>query len=190
MQALQILVIGGLTVNQLAAGGKVKHPVAHGLDQLVVVGGHQHVALDGLQPLVQGGDGLQVQVVGGLVQHEDVGPGEHHPGQHAPHLLAAGQHLYRLVDLVPGEKHPAQEAPEVLLLGVGGELAQPLDQVVVVLLEVGGVVLGEVGEGGGLAPLDGALVGLQLPGQNLEQDGVGVLVVRSEERRVGKECRL
>ena len=64
-----------------------------------------------------------LQVVGGLVQQEDVGPREHHPGQHTAHLLTAGEDLHRLVYLVPGEEHPAQEAPEVLLLGIGGELA-------------------------------------------------------------------
>ena len=110
-------------------------------------------------------------MVGGLVQQEDVGPREHHPGQHTAHLLTAGEDLHRLVYLVPGEEHPAQEAPEVLLLGIGGELAQPLDQVVVVVLEVGGVILGEVGESGGLSPLHSALVWLHFSGQDLEQGG-------------------
>lgn len=66
--ALQVLVVGHLAVDELAVGGEVEHPVGHGLHQLVVVGGEEHVALDGLQAVVQGGDGLQIQVVGGLVQ--------------------------------------------------------------------------------------------------------------------------
>ena len=49
--------------------------------------------------------------------------------------------------LVAGEEHPAQEATEILLLGIRGELAQPLYQIVVAVLEIFGVVLGEVGEG-------------------------------------------
>ena len=82
----------------------------------MVVGGEEHVALDGLQAVVQGGDGLQIQVVGGLVKQQHVGPGEHHPGEHAPHLLAAGEHLDGLVNLVAGEEHPAQETPQIGLV--------------------------------------------------------------------------
>ena len=66
--ALQILIIGHHTVDELSVSGEVKDAVTHGLDELMVVGGHQNVAFDHLQALVQGGDGLQVQVVGGLVQ--------------------------------------------------------------------------------------------------------------------------
>ena len=144
------------------------------------MGGDQHIALDGLQAIIQGGDGLQIQVVGGLVKQQHVGPGEHHPGEHAPHLLAAGEHLDGLVNLVAGEEHPAQETPQIGLVGVGRPLPQPLHQIVVAVLEELGVVLREVGEGGGLAPLDGALVGLQLAGEDLEQGGLGVLVVAHE----------
>ena len=90
--ALQVLVIRHHPVNELPFGSEVKDPVTHRLDQLVVMGGNQHIALDCLQTVVQCGDGLQIQVVGGLVQQEHVGPGQHHPGQHTPHLLAAGEH--------------------------------------------------------------------------------------------------
>ena len=37
--ALQIFVIGHLPVDELPVGGKVKDPIADGLDELVVVGG-------------------------------------------------------------------------------------------------------------------------------------------------------
>ena len=141
------------------------------------MGGDQHIALDGLQAIIQGGDGLQIQVVGGLIQQEHVGPGQHHSGQHTPHLLSAGEYLDRLIHLISREEHPAQESPEVLLLGIVGVLAQPLHQVVLTALEVGRVVLGEIGEGGGLSPLHCPLVGLHLAGQDLKQGGVGVLIV-------------
>ena len=174
---LQVVLVAHALVNELAIGGEVEDPVGHGLHQLVVVGGHQHVALDRLQAVVQSGDGLQVQVVGGLVQQQHVGPGQHHAGEHAPHLLTTGEHLHGLEDVVAGEEHPAQEAPEVALVLVLGELAHPVQNVQVTVVEEGGVVLGEVGEGGGLAPLHGALVGLPLAGENLKEGSVGVLVV-------------
>ena len=47
-------------------------------------------------------------------------------------------------------------------------------------LEEGGVVLGEVRVGGGIPPLHRTLVGLQLAGEDLEQGGMGVLVVAHE----------
>ena len=34
-----------------------------------------------------------VQVVGGFVQHQHIGAGEHHLAQHTPHSLAAGKHI-------------------------------------------------------------------------------------------------
>ena len=66
-----------------------------------------------------------------MVQQQHVGAGEHHPGEHAPHLLAAGEHLDGLVNLVAGEEHPAQKASQIGLVGVGRPLAEPLHQVVV-----------------------------------------------------------
>ena len=57
--ALQILVIGGLPVDELSIGSEVKDSVTYRLDELVVVGGYEHVAFHGLQSLVQGGDGLR-----------------------------------------------------------------------------------------------------------------------------------
>ena len=56
--AVQVLVVGHLAVDELAVGGKVKDAVANGLNELMVVGGHQYVALHRLQTLVQSGDGL------------------------------------------------------------------------------------------------------------------------------------
>ncbi|CAN4008241.1 hypothetical protein BFDFBN_BFDFBN_16790, partial [Dysosmobacter welbionis] len=62
-------------------------PVGDGLDKLMVVAGEEDHALEVDQAVVDGGDGLQVQVVGGLVQHQGIGTEQHHPGQHAPDLL-------------------------------------------------------------------------------------------------------
>ena len=51
--ALQVLVVGHLAVDELTVGGEVKHPVTHGLDELMVVGGHQHVHLTASRPLLR-----------------------------------------------------------------------------------------------------------------------------------------
>ncbi len=87
---LQILLKARYTVNH-ATRSNLDDPVGHGGDELVVVGGEQHHLGIGDQAVVQGGKRLQVQVVGRLVQDQGVGAGEHHPGQHAAHPLAARQ---------------------------------------------------------------------------------------------------
>jgi len=51
-----------------------------------------------------GGD---VEVVGRLVEHEEVGRVEEHHRQHQPRLLAAGEHPHALLHLVAGEAEAA-----------------------------------------------------------------------------------
>ena len=58
--------------------------------------GKQHHALEVHQAVVDGGDGFQIQMVGGLIQHQHVRAVEHHAGEHTPDLLAAGEDLHRL----------------------------------------------------------------------------------------------
>ena len=84
----------------------------------MVVRREEHAALKGNQPLVDRGDGLKVQMVGRLVEHEHIRAEEHHPGKHAAHLFAAGEDLDRFVDLVAGEQHLAEEAAQEGLTGV------------------------------------------------------------------------
>ena len=88
--------------------------------------GKQHHTLEVHQAIVDGGDGFQIQVVGGLIQHQHVRTVEHHTGEHTPNLLAAGEDLHRLEHIVAGEQHPTQEGPleglGVGLRDLGGEL--------------------------------------------------------------------
>ena len=119
-------------------------------------------------------------MVGGLIQKNAVGAGEHHAREHAAHLLAAGEHLDGFEHVVAGEEHPAQEAPQIDVVLFLGEGAHPVHQGLVVVLKVFGVVLGEVAAGGGDAPLDGPLVGLQLAHQQLEHHSLGQLVLAHE----------
>ena len=108
----------------------------------MVVGGQQHHAGEGFQALVHGLDGFHIQVVCGLVQQHHVGAGEHHFAQHTPDLLTAGENIHMLEHVLVGEKHPAQEATEVYIVLLGGVLPEPVHQLLLVAVEVGGVVLG------------------------------------------------
>ena len=68
----QIFVIGADPVHE-AIGFEADDPVGDGLDELVVMGAEEHIALEIHQAVVDGGDAFQVQVVGGLIQHEHIG---------------------------------------------------------------------------------------------------------------------
>ena len=73
----------------------------HRFEQGGVVADDHQAAAEGLQVVAQPGDGVRVQVVGGLVKQQGLRPGEQDPGQFHPPPLPAGQRLQRL------GKHPA-----------------------------------------------------------------------------------
>ena len=110
-----------------------------------------------------------------LVEHQHICPGNHQLGEHAAHLLASGKHLHLLHAVLTGKEHPPQKSPHIGHIFFRGILGQPLhDGIVIVKLR--GVVLGEIGLGGGKPPLVAAGIRLHLPGQNLEKHGLGPLI--------------
>ena len=119
-------------------------------------------------------------MVGGLIQQQGVGLGEHEAAEHAAHLFAAGEHLGGLVYVIAAEEHTAQEAAQVGFGGIEGELGQPLDQVALETFEEAGVILGEIALGDGHAPLEVALVGVHFAHQNAHQRGDAGLVITHE----------
>ena len=135
------------------AGHDLHDAVGRGLDDLVVTGGEEDHAREPDHAVVEGGDGLHVQVVGGLVQDQHVSAPEIIiSGQHAADLFASGQNADPLHAVVAGEEHTAQEAAhigDVLFVGI---LGQPFHDGVVVL-EFCPVVQREVSLGGRDSPL-------------------------------------
>ena len=110
------------------------------------MGGENDHAFKVYKAVVHRGNAFQIQVVCGSVQKQHVGVEQHHPGKHAPHFFAARQHLDRLVDIVSGEEHSAQEAPEEGFGFIGGGvLADPFQDGVIIVIEIGGVIHREVG---------------------------------------------
>ena len=73
----------------------------------MVVGGEEHHLGKAIEPIVERGDRLQVEMVGGLVENEGIGAGEHHLGEHAAHPLAAGENRRLLQRLLAGKEHLA-----------------------------------------------------------------------------------
>ena len=96
--------------------------------------------------------------------------------QHTAHLLRRRRAPWRAcITSSPENSIRAQKAAQIGLGVVGGILAQPVDQVAIKVFEIGGVVLGEVALADGHAPLEAALVGLDLAHQNPKQGGVRAL---------------
>ena len=74
-----------------------------------------------LQPL----EPLDVEVVGRLVEQEQVGIARQRTRQRRPRQLAAGERLERTVELVVGESEPAQRRERVLAPGIAAGVLEP-----------------------------------------------------------------
>ena len=85
-----------------------------------------------LEPLER----VQVQVVGRLVQQQELGVGDHQACQRCPGLLTARQGGRRLGPLVAGEPEAAQRRVDALVQGVSA-------QELVFVLEIG---IGSLGD--------------------------------------------
>ena len=81
-----------------------------------------------LQERLQPQDRLQVEVVGGLVHQQHVGPAQQHPGHGHPHLPAAGERAHVARDALVVEPQSVED-----LLRLGLERVPAL--VVVLLLD-------------------------------------------------------
>ena len=81
----------------------LNHPLGHLVDEIPVVGDGQHRALKGMDILLQPLHTVQIQMVGGLVQQQNVRLFQQQPGQIHPGLFAAGEAGKRLNPLLLGD---------------------------------------------------------------------------------------
>ena len=125
-------------------------------------------------------------MVGRLVDDKHVRAEQHHARQHQANLLTAGQYANRLVNIVAGEQHSPQESPEEGLgLVCGGILPDPVQDGVVIVVEISGIVHREVRSRGRNAPLERTLVRLFLFHEDLEQHGDRLLALADKRYLVG-----
>ena len=100
----------------VAASVEVEHAGDGLVEQVEVVADHEQraavVPQEAEQPLL----GVGVEVVGGLVEQEQVGAGEEDADELDPPALAARQHAEREVEAVVGEAEAGGQAADV---GVG-----------------------------------------------------------------------
>ena len=97
------------------------------VEEAAVVGDDQHRARELLEERLEPGQAVEVEVVGGLVEQQDRGPGEQHAGQQRTGGLAAAQRAERHVERHVGDaervaravelrvQRPAAERPEAVL---------------------------------------------------------------------------
>jgi len=138
-------------------------PAYHPVQEPAVVGDGQHGALVTVQILLQPFGGPEIQVVGGLVQQEDVGILQNQAGQVDPGLLPAGEGGKKLPPHVLGNLQAIAHLIQLRLgivaaprLKSGGEGVVPPEQGGVC---VGAHLLGEAGHLGlhGVKPVKGRL---------------------------------
>ena len=127
---LEVVVAAGVEV-ELAAG-QMQGGV-HLVEQLAVVADHQGGVRILLQPRLEPERAFQVEVIGGLVEQQQVGLGEQRRGQGHAHAPAAGELGHGAGEVFVGEAQAAQDLggarrrPVRADLGQAGvELAQPL----------------------------------------------------------------
>jgi hypothetical protein len=92
----------------------------------MVVRGHNDIARIGFHIVVESLNRFHVQMVGGMVEHNQVGILEHHTGNHAAHFFASRKHSAFFVDVVAREKHLAKITTEEYLSSVVGKLSKPI----------------------------------------------------------------
>ncbi len=85
------------------------------VDQLAVVADEYDGAGEIRQRILEDLLGGQVEVVGGLVEKEQVALVEHQPRQRQPAAFAAGKLAHPLEDVIATEEQARQMAPSALL---------------------------------------------------------------------------
>ena len=129
------------------AVGQLDHPLGHRVDEVTVVGDEQDGPLVGGQGGFQPGHRVGVEVVGGLVQHQDIGLVQHQASQSGAHLPATGELPHRSFHGLVGETEPGQDALSFRLQGVTAEL---LEAALGLAVGVQGPLVGRAGGGGQL----------------------------------------
>ena len=90
--------------------------------EFAVVRSHQERAWKGLEKLFQPDDGFDIEVVGGLIHQEDIGPSEEHAGQRHAHFPSARKRADVAVDLVVRKAETMQYLARLRLEGVTAQV--------------------------------------------------------------------
>src|SRR5450755_1572295 len=98
------------------------------IEDVFVVSYEQNSAFVFLQGDVQSVDGFQVQVIGGLVQHQEIRLLYHQPAENQTGAFAARECDGRFQSVLTTEKHLAEEAANFFLSRLRLKLSEPLER--------------------------------------------------------------
>ena len=93
--------------------------IAEGSDEVLVVRNHEEATLETEQRLDERGDGVDIKMVGRLVQKQQMGAGVGDPREGEAGLLTSGEGVDGLEGLVAAEAEAADVRAELLLLRAG-----------------------------------------------------------------------
>ena len=174
-----------------AVGFKHDHARHHVVEKLTVVADDQHRASKRCQPLLEQLQRFQVEIVGRLVEHKQVGWLREQLGEQQPVAFTAGEHLHWQTQPVGREEEVLQEADHMPLLAVDlHEVAAFVDliedrplgiELVAELIEKRDFQIG--------AGANRALLRRELPQQELEQRGLARAVGAHDAHPVAAENR-
>ncbi len=112
--------------------------------------------------------GRHIQMVGRLVEHQEIRRIEQHLGHHQPRLLAARQHTAALLDVVAGKSEAAGQRPQGPLPGLREGIFEILEHGALAVEQVHSV-LREVAHLDAAAERHRTVVGLRGAGNQLQQ---------------------
>ena len=118
-------------------------------------------------------------MVGRCIQDQAVCIRQHHPGNHATHLFTSGQYANLFQQFFTREQHTAEETFQEYFVSISGELAQPVDQVIIGI-EIFGIIQRQIGRCDRLAPLESTGFRLFFSVDNLEEGSHGTRVAADE----------
>ena len=111
----KILFIRAATVDDTAIGSNLNDAVCNCVDQFVVVRGEDQISFERGETVIYRADRFQIQMVGGLVQQQEIRSEQHHPSEHTTHLFATRQNVDGFENAFVGKEHSAQKSAQICL---------------------------------------------------------------------------
>ena len=152
--AFDVFVVGSEEISPLTAGQDLDDAVCNRIDKLIVVRGEENVSLKARETVINCRDRFEVEVVSWLIDDEHIRSEQHHTREHTTNLFTARKDVDGLVDCIAREKHAPEEAAQIALGLILGIRAKPIEDRFLVTVEVGAVIVREVGFRDADAPLE------------------------------------
>ena len=135
------------------------------------------------QTIVQCSDGLHVQMVGRLIQNQDVGTGNHHFGKKAANLLTTGKYADTFHTILTREEHTSKETTYISGILDLRILCQPVcDRKIVI--EFLSIVFGKISLGGSDSPFVITFIRFHFSSDDLEESSDRLLIGTNESNLV------